>query len=140
MNVIDTNIWIYRHDTRDPQKQLIAKNLISTVRPLALPRQIGCEFIAASRKLIPLGFDEAKAWAALTKMQAMSALVPMPTPQLWQDAKSLQARHTLSVWDALLVAACIHEGAKVLYTEDMGAPRQIDNLTLVNPFLLGTIP
>jgi len=135
MNVIDTNIWIYRHDTRDPQKRLVAKNLISTVQPMALPWQVGSEFIAASRKLIPLGFDEAKAWAALAKMQAMATLVLMPTPQLWLDAQSLQTRHTLSFWDALLVAACIRGGVAVLYTEDVRAPRQIDSLSLVNPFL-----
>ena len=138
MNVIDTNIWIYRHDARDPQKQVVAKRLISTVRPLALPWQIGCEFIAASRKLAPLGFDEAKAWTALAKMQAMATLVLMPIPQLWQEAQSLQTRHMLSFWDALLVAACIHGGVQVLYTEDMGAPRQIDGLSLVNPFV--TVP
>jgi predicted nucleic acid-binding protein len=134
MNVIDTNIWIYRHDTREPHKQLVAANLISTLRPLVLPWQVGCEFIAASRKLAPLGFDEAMAWAALMDMQAI-AIPLIPTPQLWSDAQSLQARHVLSFWDALLVAACIHGGVTVLYTEDMGAPRRIDGLELVNPFL-----
>jgi predicted nucleic acid-binding protein len=48
MNVLDTNIWLYSHDTRDPHKQAIAQQLIATVRPLALPWQVGCEFIAAS--------------------------------------------------------------------------------------------
>ena len=68
MNAIDTNIWIYRHDARDPNKHAVAKNLIANARPLALPWPVGCEFIAASRKLVPLGFDEPKAWAALLKM------------------------------------------------------------------------
>ena len=134
MNAIDTNIWIYRHDTRDPQKQLVAANVISTVRPLALPWQVGCEFIAASRKLAPLGFDEAMAWTALAKMQAIATVVLMPNPQIWQDAQSLQSRYSLSIWDALLVAVCLEGGMKVLYTEDMGSPRQIDGLSLVNPF------
>src|SRR5438105_4395505 len=65
MNVIDTNIWIYSHDARDPQKQAVAQGLIASLRALALPWQVGCEFIAASRKLVPLGFDETKAWSAL---------------------------------------------------------------------------
>jgi predicted nucleic acid-binding protein len=134
MNVIDTNIWIYRHDTRDPQKHLVAKNLITTIRPLMLPWQVGGEFIAASRKLAALGFDEDDAWAALGDMQSIVASVVLPNPQLWLDAQSLQARHSLSFWDALLVAACLHEGVQILYTEDMGAPRQIDGLSLVNPF------
>jgi predicted nucleic acid-binding protein len=140
MNVIDTNIWIYRHDPRDLQKQQVAKNLIATLRPLALPWQVGCEFIAASRKLASTGFDEAMAWGALADMQAMATVVMMPIPELWQDAQSLQARHALSFWDALLVASCIHGGVQTLYTEDMGARRQIDSLTLVNPFVLGQTP
>jgi hypothetical protein len=47
MNGIDTNVWIYSHDSRDPQKQSVAQQLISTTRPLALPWQVGCEFIVS---------------------------------------------------------------------------------------------
>jgi hypothetical protein len=72
MNAVDTNLWIYCHDTLDPNKQLVAQHLIATVRPLALPWQVGCEFIAANRKLAPQGFDEIQAWSALTRMQAMA--------------------------------------------------------------------
>lgn len=140
MNAIDTNIWVYRHDTRDPHKQLAARNLISAVRPLALPWQIGCEFMAASRKLAVIGFGEAMAWAALADMQSFASPLLLPVPQLWTDAQALQTRHSLSFWDALLVAACIHGGVQVLYTEDMGSPRQIDGLALVNPFAAGAIP
>ncbi len=61
MNAIDTNIWLYTHDTRDPHKQAIAQQLVATTRPLALLWQVGCEFIAASRKLAPLGFTEDQA-------------------------------------------------------------------------------
>jgi hypothetical protein len=51
MNAVDTNVWLYSHDTRDPRKQALAQQLIASTRPLALPWQVGCEFIAASRKL-----------------------------------------------------------------------------------------
>src|SRR5262245_11739067 len=119
MNVIDTNLWIYSHDTRDPTKQAVAQNLIGVLRPLALPWQVGCEFIAASRKLAPLGFDQAHAWSALMQMQAMADVVLLPIPQLWPAAEGLQSRHSLSFWDALLVAASIQGGVRVLYTEDL---------------------
>jgi hypothetical protein len=51
MNVLDTNIWLYSHDSRDPVKQLRSQELISRTRPLALPWQVGGEFVAASRNL-----------------------------------------------------------------------------------------
>jgi predicted nucleic acid-binding protein len=137
MNAIDTNIWIYSHDTRDLSKQLVAQNLIGVLRPLALPWQVGCEFIAASRKLASIGFTEAQAWAALTHMQAMSNVVLLPTPRLWQAAQPLQSKHMLSFWDALMVGACIQGGVQVLYTEDLGTLSTVNGLTIVNPFLVG---
>jgi predicted nucleic acid-binding protein len=140
MNAIDTNIWIYSHDTRDPKKQLEAQNLIATLRPLALPWQVGCEFIAASRKLASIGFDEAQAWSALSHMQAMADVVLLPIPQLWPATQALQSMHALSFWDGLLVGACIQGGVQFLFTEDLGAPRVIDRLTVVNPFVAGATP
>lgn len=135
MNVLDTNIWLYSHDTRVPDKQALAQQLIAAVRPLALPWQVGCEFIAASRKLAPAGFAEAQAWSALTAMRALADAILLPAPHLWPETQALQGRYSLSFWDALLVAACLNDGVKILYTEDMGAPRSIDSLSLVNPFV-----
>ena len=140
MNAIDTNVWIYSHDIRDAHKQAVAQGLIANLRSLALPWQIGCEFIAASRKLAPLGFYAAHAWTALADMQSMANAVIMPVPRLWPAAQALQARHALSFWDALLVAACIDGGVTVLFTEDMGSHRQINGLSLSNPFLPAAVP
>ncbi len=134
MNAIDTNVWLYSHDARDPRKQALAQQLIATVRPLVLPWQVGCEFIAASRKLAAVGFTEAHAWAALATMRILADALLLPVPELWPETQALQGRYSLSFWDALLSAACLRGGVKVLYTEDMGAPRDIDGLSLVNPF------
>ena len=135
MNALDTNIWLYSHDTRDPGKQSLAQRLIATSRPLVLPWQVGCEFVAASRKLAAAGFTEAQAWAALAAMQALVDDILLPVPDLWPETQALQGRRSLSFWDALLVSTCLRGGVRTLYTEDMGAPRTIDHLSLVNPFL-----
>lgn len=135
INILDTNSWLYVHDSRDPLKQSIARQLVASVRPLLLPWQVGCEFVAASRKLSAVGFSEALAWAALSTMQKLADRVILPTTDYWADAQSLQSRYSLSFWYAILIAACIRDGAATLYTEDIGAPRTIDQLSLVNPFL-----
>jgi hypothetical protein len=61
MNAIDTNVWIYCHDVRDPEKQQVAQRLIETVDSVVLLWQVGCEFIAAARKLkpklLPVAYD-----------------------------------------------------------------------------------
>jgi len=134
MNALDTNIWFYSHDRRDPAKQLRAQHLIATVRPLALPWQVGCECIAASRKLATQGFDEAHAWSALRAMQGLVDVVLLPVPELWTDAQVLQGRYSLSFWDALLATACIRGGVRNLYSEDLGGTPAIDQMRIVNPF------
>ncbi|MGD0094817.1 MAG: PIN domain-containing protein [Planctomycetota bacterium] len=134
MNVLDTNTWIYSHDTRDPVKQQKALVLIATLRPLALPWQVGCEFIAASRKLSPCGFTEVKAWTALQQMQNLVDKVLIPDVALWPLARTLKVRYQLPFWDALLVAACIREGATDLYSEDFQDGIAFGNLRVRNPF------
>ena len=135
MNVVDTNIWIYCHDGRDPTKRAKAQEAVAAAGPLALPWQVGCEFIAACRKLEPQGFDKNEAWDSLTDISTSATQILLPVPDLWPETRSLQDRFSLSFWDALLVATCIRGNVKILYTENMGAPRTIDNLSLVNPFL-----
>src|SRR5262245_8788684 len=128
MNAIDTNIWIYRYDVRDPAKQQTAEQLILTVRPLVLLWQVGCEFIAASRKLAPTGFSTDDAWAALTYIQSISSSIAYPDSRFWPKAQDLQKRFSLSFWDALLIVSCTLSGVQTLYTENMGAPRVINGL------------
>lgn len=133
MNVVDTNIWIYSHDARDAVKQAKAKQVIATTRPLLLPWQVGCEFLSAARKLEPFGFTADDAWDALYDMRAMAAVL-LPTSTVWDDARSLQARLSLSIWDALLVASCLSAGVQTLYTEDLGGTPTINGLVIINPF------
>jgi predicted nucleic acid-binding protein len=122
MNAIDTNVWLYSHDTRDPRKQGIAQQLIAAARPLALPWQVGCEFIAAGRKLAAAGFTEAQAWAALAAMRALADVILLPVPDLWPETQALQARYSLSFWDALLVGACLRGGVQTFTRRTWARP------------------
>src|SRR5437879_1543464 len=87
MIVIDTNIWIYSHDTRDLRKQAIAQQLIASATALLPPWQVGCEFIAAARKLSSVGFVEADAWDALEDMQQLADAIALPDPLDWKAAR-----------------------------------------------------
>lgn len=57
MNAVDTNVLIYVNDPRDPMKQRIASSLVATLSDAVLLWQVACEYLAASRKLEPLGYD-----------------------------------------------------------------------------------
>lgn len=95
--------------------------------------QVGCEYIAASRKLELIGYSVADAWAELHRLRKLWQPV-YPTGQVWDRADSLFQRFSLSFWDALLVAACLEGGVRRLYSEDFGPYPNIDGLEIVDPF------
>ena len=134
MNALDTNIYIYAHDTRDADKQRKAQAIIENTEPIALLWQVGCEFIAATRKLEPFGFTTNQAWQALMDMQAMAETVVLPETGLWLTTHELQEQENINFWDALIVAACIHGGIDVLYSEDLARQEKIRGVSVVNPF------
>jgi len=134
MNAIDTNIWIYCHDRRVPKKQAIARSVVEEARPLALIWQVGCEFIAASRKLVDSGFSEQEAWDALDDMKSMADLIVLPDVTVWTEARRLYATHSLSFWDALLLAACVRAGLEALYSEDISDGFEVNGVKVINPF------
>lgn len=134
MNAFDTNIWIYSYDSREQRKQAIALALIDRVEPLALLWQVGCEFLAAARKLEPLGFDRKWSHEALDDMREMANVVIVPHVGVWDKSAMIQGRLGLSHWDSLLVAACILGGVTTLYSEDFGTLSSIEDLEIINPF------
>jgi predicted nucleic acid-binding protein len=134
MNAIDTNVWVYCHDTRDPKKQQTAQRLIETIEPVVLLWQVGCEFIAASRKLEPFGFTREQAWQSLNDMLAMVDAVLLPTPELWLRCQAIQQQRDIHFWDALIVAACTQHRVATLYSEDIAENDDFHGLRIVNPF------
>lgn len=132
MNAVDTNILIYVNDPRDPTKQEIAASLVSTLTEGVLLWQVACEYLAASRKLEPLGYDRAQAWQYIRDLQQVWHTV-LPTWSVLDRAEDLLNRFSLSYWDAMIVAACLEVNVQTLYTEDFGYSN-IDGLGIVNPF------
>jgi predicted nucleic acid-binding protein len=106
MIAVDTNILIYVNDPRDPVKQGIASSLASSLIDGVLLWQVSCEYLAASRKLEPLGYDRAQAWQYIRDLQQVWYTI-LPTWSLLDRAEQLMNRFSLSYWDAMIVAACL---------------------------------
>ena len=49
-------------------------------------------------------------------------------------ALEIKAQHGLSYWDAAIVAAARALGCRELYSEDMTHGREIDGVTIIDPF------
>ena len=133
MNAVDTNVLLYVHDPRDPRKQALAIGLLRSLQSPALLWQVACEYIAASRKLQPIGVSPRDIWDNLHLLQANWSLV-LPEWKHLALAETLLQSYSLSFWDALLIAVAADSGVTTLYSEDFGGLPPIGGLTVVNPF------
>lgn len=135
MNAVDTNVLIYAHDPRDPVKQNKAVALIASLTDGVLLWQVACEYLAASRKLAAFGLSRQQAYADLRRLRG----VWVPVLPLWavmDKAESLMTSGNLSLWDALIVAACIESGVQRLYSEDFDASTTaLTGVAVINPFI-----
>jgi predicted nucleic acid-binding protein len=139
MNAVDTNVLLYSVDRNEPIKQHKAQQLLQQVRVAGEPTVLLWQVLGESTqqlrrwrdlgRLTPTEFSE--------HVRAFRHLFPLvlPTPEAFDAAIDLSERFSLSHWDSMLLGACRAAGALRLYTEDMGSPRTIDVVELVNPFV-----
>ena len=59
----------------------------------------------------------------------------MPSLAVMVEALDLSGRYSLSHWDSMILGACKVAKITTLFTEDMGAPRSIDGIQLIDPFI-----
>ena len=134
MNAVDTNILIYTHDPRDTAKQNKAVNLVASLTDGVLLWQVACEYIAASRKLTAFGLNQQQAFADLQRLRGVWQPI-LPTWAALDKAENLIASGNVSFWDALILAACIENGVKRLYSEDMDSSlAAFTGVAVINPF------
>lgn len=138
MNAFDTNILLYSVDRNEPAKQHKAQELLRQLHldtePTVLLWQVLGETAQQLRRwceqgrLTPAEFQQ--------HLQAFRHLFPLalPAAEAFDAALRLAESFSLSHWDSMILGACKAAGVTKLYTEDMGAPRDIDGIQLVNPF------
>jgi predicted nucleic acid-binding protein len=72
MNAVDTNVLLYVHDPRDPSKQQTATALIQSLADGVLLWQVASEYLSASAKLEPFGYDRTQAWQDVRDLRRIS--------------------------------------------------------------------
>lgn len=133
MIAVDTNVLIYACDQADPRRQKVALDLITSTQDGVLLWQVACEFLSASRKLSKQGFTPTDAWNRLAEFQDLLPLV-LPTDANLVRAKALHLERGASLWDALILAACVEAGVETFYSEDLQGFDDFEGLQIVNPF------
>lgn len=136
MNAVDTNILIYSVDRHDPEKQMVAQELLRSLQgeETVLPWQVLCETARQMRRWADDGRISPD--AAEQYIETFREIFPIETPDqtVFDHATYLYRRFSLSHWDSLLIAACACVGVTKLYTEDMASGATFDGLQIVSPF------
>jgi predicted nucleic acid-binding protein len=139
MNAVDTNILLYAVDDAEPGKQakaqLLLRQLVASNEAAVRLWQVLAESVNQLRRwkdkgeLSEADFDQ--------HVQPYRTLFPLVVPSLsvLDHALDLAKRYSLSYWDSMILGACKEAGVTTLHTEDMGAPRIVDQIQLLNPLV-----
>ncbi len=136
---VDTNLWVYRLDRRQPDKTALVSRLLrdlASEHDIVISTQVMIELRAVlSRKLVP-ALSPKDVRIALEALASFEVVVTHPGLVL--DAHELAVVERLSWFDALIAEAALRSHCEILYTEDFSHGHRLRGQLLVqNPFRVG---
>ena len=138
---LDTNIFTYSFDQSAVLKQETAMQCIHVAHSSqngVISSQVVQEFLNVSRRKFskPLNFLEQREYLD-------TVLLPLcrhfPSNLFYDMALDIQEMTGFALYDTLIVTAALECGCKTLFSEDLQHGRMIQGMTIINPFLMGTI-
>ena len=132
---IDTNLWVYRLDRREPKKSEFIREWL---RALAREHEIviSTQVLIELRSVVARKLEPALSWQdTRAALLALSEFEVVPAnSNLVLDAHELAGAEKLSWFDALIVEAAVRAGCERLYSEDLDHGRRYGSMTVSNPF------
>ena len=135
---VDTNVLIYAHDVQAGRKQEKAAQILGDLweaRNGVLSTQVLQEFYVNVTRKIPSPLKRSTARDIIRQYSVWSVIGP--DADMIFRASELEESHSLSFWDAMIVAAARQAGVARILTEDLNHGEIIDGVTIENPFAEG---
>lgn len=132
---LDTNILAYAFDVSNPDRQRLAISIVDAevqAGTFTVSLQVLQEFFAVVTRKFKPPIPVKTARAAVDRFLRYS--VVEPTKSMLSAALDLTARHSVSIWDALILVAARNAGCDVLLTEDLGHGTTVAGVRIENPF------
>jgi predicted nucleic acid-binding protein len=131
---LDTNILLYAisADPQEAAKRARADALLDQDDGVLSVQVLQEFYVQATRSSRPgrlphdLAAGLVRSW---TRFRVQETTLP-----LVQAALEIKAAHGFSYWDSAIIAAARALGCRCLYSEDMSHGREVDGVTIVNPF------
>jgi predicted nucleic acid-binding protein len=136
MNAIDTNVLIYAADSDERKKGSVSVALLDRLASegdTVLPWQVLCEFAAFLAKARRKSGAGPEAFEVLRTFRERFRIV-LPTESVCDLASDIHLNEQVSIWDSLLIAACIEAGVTQRFSEDAQIKPVIRGVRITNPF------
>jgi predicted nucleic acid-binding protein len=137
--LVDTNVLIYAHDFREPDKQARAQHLLDELedaRTGVFSAQVLNEFYATiTRPTRPGRLSPDEAAQIIRDLAAAWEVLPV-TVAVTLRALDAMPQHGFSFWDALIWATAKEGNVEVVCTEDFQHGREVEGVKFINPFLV----
>ncbi len=134
---VDSNVFLYARDARVPakQEQALAWLEVLTARELAVvsPQVLGEIHNVLLRGKVALPPDEVRQTTLAIETWSRGAT----DLELIASAWSLRARTGFQWWDCVILGSAIRAECRYLLSEDFQHGREVEGVTIVNPFLAG---
>jgi len=133
---VDTNVLVCTVDPEEPEKRMLAADLLERVmanRALILsPQSLNeCYRIITDRRRILSRKDARRFIGALSSFCAAPSGYDV-TRQAWR----IQDATNFVWWDCMLLSSALLSGAEYFLSEDLQHKRQLEGMTILNPFRL----
>jgi predicted nucleic acid-binding protein len=126
----DTNVLVYLVSS-NPVKAERAETIVSSGGTISV--QVLNELANVARRKMCLSWNETRAF--LSMIRGLLLVSPI-TPEIHENGLALAERHSLSIYDAMIVASALDANCGVLWSEEMQDGMTIEKrLRVVNPFV-----
>ncbi len=131
---LDTNVLLYATSSHaeEAAKRARAHELLARDDG-ALSVQVLQEFYVQATRPTRVGRLPHDVAAGLIRAWSRFQVQEM-TLRILDAALEIKAAHGFSYWDSAIIAAARALGCRILYSEDMSHGREIDGVSIINPF------
>jgi predicted nucleic acid-binding protein len=133
---VDTNVLVYAHDRGAAEKHELARSLVERLwldRSGAISTQVLQELYVNIRRKAAAPISTQEARRLIEDYLSWEVVVNDGASVL--RALEVEARFSISFWDALIVQAAEQSGAAILYSEDLSHGQRYGSLEVVDPLI-----
>jgi predicted nucleic acid-binding protein len=131
---VDTNIWLYAFIESDKEKRAHATTVLTRADIIVSTQVVNEVCVNLVRKVQFSEPDLRRLVASFYRRYRVVAL----DQGVQLRASLLREQYSLSFWDSLIVASAVLSGAGTLYTEDMQHELVIEEMQILNPFVVAS--